>query len=594
MKNVPVAVIAGDSSATSTERLERLLEFLGIPCERQRCDDASITEEIREVGEGIVFAPLKAAPRWLEAREKSRGFEKSAAPPAFFYSLGDETGSDNSLGALTGDENDNIEDVRCDGLEAIVSEEWPRLTGPLHGLRFKLTPRRGERVARLQPKGSISDIIRSEAGSHFFCCGTKAGRAFVSSSSEIPDLDQPVLGKGYNAREQFFSAAPWLMFLKWAFRGVCWETEEAGACFIVDDPLLRMNYGFCDFRLLDRQMKEHSFSTNIAMIPWNERRTSREMASLINDSEGRLSVSVHGCDHTAREFGTDDRDDLSAKVNTAKRRMAEHQKTTGIAHDSVMIFPQGIFSRESLATLQKKDFAAAVNTEPLPFARRDETLTIRDSWSVAIQRYGSFPLFTRRYPSDGIENFAFDILLGKPCLVVEHHNFFKDEHQEVVRFAKALNSLNVELHWRSLGDVIKRSYQSRIGADGVVEIRMFANELLLENREKTARAYRVEKADKGSAGVREVTADGRALEWKTDGSTLVFRCEIPPRTTMLIAVRYASPEEEKSQTRTPFNRSAKIAARRYMSEFRDNFLSRHDGLMGIAQRAKELLASVKS
>ena len=41
--------------------------------------------------------------------------------------------------------------------------------------------------------------------------------------------------------------------------------------------------------------------------------------------------------------------------------------------------------------------------------------------------YGAFPIFTRRYAFHGVENFAFDLLLGKPCLIVAHHDSFKDD-----------------------------------------------------------------------------------------------------------------------------------------------------------------------
>jgi hypothetical protein len=52
-------------------------------------------------------------------------------------------------------------------------------------------------------------------------------------------------------------------------------------------------------------------------------------------------------------------------------------------------------------------------------------LTIADLWAPAVMRYSSFPIFTRRYPWEGIENFAFDILLGKPALIVIHHDYCK-------------------------------------------------------------------------------------------------------------------------------------------------------------------------
>ena len=45
-------------------------------------------------------------------------------------------------------------------------------------------------------------------------------------------------------------------------------------------------------------------------------------------------------------------------------------------------------------------------------------------------RYGDFSIFTRRYAHHGLENFAFDLLLGKACLIVCHHDFFKDGYAQ--------------------------------------------------------------------------------------------------------------------------------------------------------------------
>jgi hypothetical protein len=380
--------------------------------------------------------------------------------------------------------------------------------------------------------------------------------------------------------------------LRWAFRESCWQASPSGACWIVDDPLLRTNYGFCNFPLLEAQMKKHRFSTSIAMIPWNSRRTSSSMASLIKESAGRLSVSVHGCDHTAREFGNENPGELSAKTHLAKKRMEGHRRATGVEHDPIMIFPQGVFSRQSLRVLQQHQFVAAVNSEASPEQPEDEPLTSADTWRVAILKYGSFPLFTRRYPTDGLENFAFDLMLGKPCLVIEHHGFFKGDHARVVQFAQALNSLNAQLQWSSLGDVIRGSFQWRRDPDGVVQVRMFANELLLKNAENATRRYRIEKADEGSVGVKEVMADNRELEWESDGRSITFTCTVPSGAAVLLQVRYSSPEKN-AKRKIVLSAEVKVAARRYLSEARDNFLSRHDRLMALARTAKRIVHGSK-
>ena len=96
-------------------------------------------------------------------------------------------------------------------------------------------------------------------------------------------------------------------------------------------------------------------------------------------------------------------------------------------------------------------------------------------------KYGSFPIFTRRYLTHGVENFAFDGLLGKPCLVVAHHDVFRDHGRKLTEFMTSLNTLHWNLRWRSLGDVIRRSFRTHKLANGANLVRMFANNLTMEN-----------------------------------------------------------------------------------------------------------------
>jgi hypothetical protein len=587
-RNQVAGIIEDSSSSARTSRLARLLDFLGIPSEIFQIAPNPLTGGSNRVlcRYHSVIGPLPAAVALWNA------MPPLARHSFFFYTTDDSAKSCCSLRLLTGCREDFLQTCDEKSITVDVSPDWADLTGPMHGLRLSVKAQACDRVATVRAGGSVSTIIRTDQGAFFLCCENGSHRAFVSCSSEIPDLEQPLNGKRYDVTRQFLSAVPLLMYLKWAFRDVCRQANEVGACLILDDPPLKRKYGFCDFRLLDAQMKDHAFTTSIAMIPWNARRTSAEMASLVRASEGRLTVSVHGCDHTAREFGVNSVSELSAKVESVKRRMEQHREATGIPHEAIMIFPQGIFSRESLRVLQEHGFVAAVNTEPLPFPAR-EALTIGDAWALAITKYSSFPLFTRRYPADGLANFAFDILLGKPCLIVEHHGFFKGEHRDVVRLVNALNSLSTPLRWRSLGDVIRRSYLCRFDSDGVAQVRMFATELLLKNDSDTEREYRIEKPDAGSVGIKQVIADGQSLNWHTDGFLASFVCSIPPGKEVLLRVRYSGPASQNGQNQNR-HRFFKVATRRYLCEFRDNFLSRHDRLMTVAKRARSIVTRHQS
>jgi len=88
----------------------------------------------------------------------------------------------------------------------------------------------------------------------------------------------------------------------------------------------------------------------------------------------------------------------------------------------VMVFPQGKFSSVSLGILKSHNYLAAVNSTSMPYDLPDSHgLTLADLLAPAVSRYGDFPLFMRRYPGN-LADFAFDLFLGKPALLVEHHD----------------------------------------------------------------------------------------------------------------------------------------------------------------------------
>src|SRR5436305_9407582 len=156
--------------------------------------------------------------------------------------------------------------------------------------------------------------------------------------------------------------------------------------------------------------------------------------------------------------------------------MNRHESITGICHDPVMVFPQGIFSEAAMSALKRTDLIASVNNDIISADPHPRTITISDVWDIAVMCY-SFPLFTRRYPWEGVENFAFDALLGKPVIVVIHHDFCSDGYQRLTDFVDRLNAINCRLNWASLSEVVRRSYRERHPSVNVIEVEMYGTEL---------------------------------------------------------------------------------------------------------------------
>jgi hypothetical protein len=391
---------------------------------------------------------------------------------------------------------------------------------------------------------------------------------FISTSADVPDLDEPV-GQGYyDVKSHFCSAVPLILFLKYVFSETMWQPVEHGACIIIDDPLLKTRYGCCDFRKLMDQMTTYGFTADIAFIPWNYRRTSTKDAAFFRRESNRLSISIHGCDHIAAEFGARPYADLVGRARLAQSRMGLHEAKTGIGHERIMIFPQGVFSSSSPEVLKRAGYMAAVNTEVSPIENSSGETQLRDVWDVAITRYGSFPIFTRRYAHHGLENFAFDLLLGKPCLIVAHHESFKNEGEAVIELLQGVFTLHDNLQWRCLGEVLKRACRRRLSDSGTYEYEMYGQELWISNPAHDRAMLRIRKREDDPDVIAEVEGDQEGVEWKVGKGGIEFSAALAGGERRLFKVKYKE-QPEGVPTGRNLKYELQVAARRILSELRD-------------------------
>jgi len=394
---------------------------------------------------------------------------------------------------------------------------------------------------------------------------------FLSTSKDVIDIDDELTTQNFDVREHFLSTVPVVLYIRWAFAETCWSAPETNACLVIDDPVLKSTHGFVNFQDLLSLMKRHKFSTNIAFIPWNWRRSTPEVVRLFRENPESYSISVHGCDHTRAEFGSLDRQRLYWKAQQALERMNRHESITGIRHDRVMVFPQGIFSEPAMSVLKHTDLIAAVNNDVISTDPRPRAITISDVWDTAVMAYGNFPLFTRRYPWEGIENFAFDALLGKPVIMIIHHDYCSDHCKRLVDFVDRLNALKCRLTWRSLGDVVRRSCRQRELSPGMMEVEMYATQLQLENQSRLRKRYLIRRRESEPSSVKEIRAGSRSVPWSPTDGRVAVEIELNPgeNTTISMGFRDLAGNGRHADT---LSYRTKTMLRRYLCEVRDNYI----------------------
>ena len=581
-----LAVILQEGSLTPRERrLGRILDFFGVPWK------TVAVPEFPGVNTGSVqctaFGPLRAVATAVEQAQRTA---PCVSRLAAFYAYADDDlrANESGIRSLCGDANLSFHEAPAGNHSLRISRQLDDLTGPMSGLEvsLQLGNENAVLVDTLPDLESGFATIMSAAGVPVFVrIHRNDVPIFFCTSSQMVDIDELVTERFYDVKEHFCSVVPLVMFLRFMFPDLAWHPQELGACLIIDDPLLRSRYGFCNFAHLRDLMQRHGFTMNIAFIPWNWRRTSPAAADFFRDQSRLFSVSIHGCDHVAGEFGAASTAVLDSRTRLAQSRMRNHEARTGIKHDPIMVFPQGIFSSGCPEILKRNGLLAAVNTETVPVDSHNSRTRIRDVWDVAITSYGGFPIFTRRYASDGLENFAFDLLLGKPCLIVAHHDFFQDGGAELIALIEKLQSLNSSVRWRPLGEVARRACRRRANGVCAEEVEMYGAELLLDNPSDQTIEVRIRKRESQANLISEILCDEKPVIWAADFDYLMFGERILPHSERRFQVIYRE-QADATVIRRSLRYEMCVAARRMLSEFRDDYLSKSRFLSATATRLK--------
>ena len=418
-------------------------------------------------------------------------------------------------------------------------------------------------------QGSCRSLIRIAQRPLFACLKQRGARVFVLACGQIADLEMLVPRK--TSRMHFFSAlVPLMMFIGCASGDGCWHNDKPMACFIVDDPLLRKQYGFLDYQKLSELMDRDRFSTSIAFIPWNYRRSDPRVAELLSSRPLAYSLCIHGCDHARGEFGSTDDAFLRGRARQAFEWMSLHRTLYGVDFDDVMVFPQGIFSTAAMNALQSCGYLAAVNSTPYPTDAEDG-LTLGELLEVAVTRFSGLPLFTRRYPQN-VPDLAFDLFLGKPALLVEHHGFFRDGYKALARAVEKVYALDEGLQWSSLASACSHACLKRVIPDGTVHVRFFTRRFSLRNSSERPQTYVLIRHASPRQQPRALLINSHPVDISFESDCVKAQISLEPGEIATVKVIQGETQPPLTHRGPHLLSRARAFIRRNLSEFRDNYV----------------------
>ena len=583
--------ISGPESAAEEMRLLALAEWMGVPAKTVAIGN----------GEALLHRlaePLKAessclamSAETLTAVNQRGGLSPHAllngsVSELFVFGWASAPEQQRALSWLTSGAISGINELDERAERFSLPREAASLSRQLAGLSFSGSTE--EPVAAFELRAEPADaevILTANERPVFVRLEWGTAKVFLLSLP-LPDIDKP-LSRTRGIEEHYAALIAPLILLRSWFGERCRHAPQSTARLIIDDPGLSMRYGFLDYKLLQESMLRCRYGTTVAFIPWNGWRTSRKDASRLLGEGSNLSICIHGCDHTKGEFELADGPRLDAKANLAMRRMEAQQARTGAPFESVMVFPQGHFSARAIKALRANDYLAAVNTAAFPTDHGGDDIRVRDFLRPAVTCYDGFPIFLRHYPRSIFE-FAFDLFVGKPALVVEHHQFFRGGCGAMEEVVAGLYKADPSLSWPPLSDQLMRSCLERTQPNGWQEVLFFTRRFLFENRRGHPERFLLSKHEPDAEAIRSVLVDGIAAPWSIENGWL--KLEVEAQQGQVSRIEIIDREIARPGTAgfgIAYNTG--VAVRRALSELRDNALGRNEGLLKVANRIAKML-----
>jgi len=319
------------------------------------------------------------------------------------------------------------------------------------------------------------DVVLASKGGHPVWLERPAGRG----GCQLVALAPPVVGENEYLVEHFHGLRylrllPLMNFLRHLTRDVDWQAPTQHACLVLDDPSLYWpTYGFVNFRHLAEHAKRHNYFVAVATIPLDSWWVNPGVAAIFRSESPRLSLIVHGNNHTWHEMlrpgnGTCGLEVAAQALRKIDRLVNKH----GLPLVRIMEPPHGAVLAEMFPHLLSLGFDAALATfELLVRCNRSSawptTIGLDSSAIVA----GGLPVIPRvRAYASWKNDIMLAAFLRQPIVVTVHH---QDAAQEMAAFADIARTVNSSenIVWSDFQGILRSNYVQRLVGD-VLHVRM--------------------------------------------------------------------------------------------------------------------------
>lgn len=274
----------------------------------------------------------------------------------------------------------------------------------------------------------------------------------------------------------FLSLLPLLHFLIKLTQDTKWQAPPVPACLVIDDPsLYAKTYGYVDFSRLASDTLGWNYFVAIATIPIDCWRLNRRVVDIFRANRPRLSLLVHGNNHTFHELRSPRSSEEDIRLLAqALNRWTRLEAEQGLEICRVMEAPHGSIAERMFALMAALGYEAVLGgTELLLRANSSARLPRTLGLDRTCPMRSGFAVIPRIRAS---KYWKTDVLLAaflqQPVVLVAHHWDFARSMSLPHEFADLVNSLP-GLYWSSPRGIVQSSYKFRHEGE-VLHVKMYS------------------------------------------------------------------------------------------------------------------------
>ena len=368
--------------------------------------------------------------------------------------------------------------------------------------------------------------------------------------------------------DHFIELLPLVHFLLQSCERLGYSWPAPSACFMIDDPNLHaVRYGCVDFVDIAKTAAVENYHVSFATVPLDTWYTNQTAAAAFKGNADRISLLIHGNNHTYEELAHAKSPLRRGKLLTqAVHRIERLERRTGIKVSRVMAPPHGACSEEMLANLPSYGFnAATVDHRSLRKYNRDRPWT-RSLGFLPCEYVRGCPIVARWGFTAFTENtILLATYLHQPIVLMGHHMDLREGTDLFVATSSQINKLG-PIRWTDMSNICESQYQWSLDGD-ILRIVPWTNRISI-SVPQLATALVIEDSASGAPRNWTINLGDRTMLHASTGELLI----LPPKRPSTVSISAAVPPKSPPQCTFMQTADAWPLMRRILTESRDRFV----------------------